>query len=144
MIGVDANILIYAHRTESPFYEKAAACMRELAEGRSAWAIPWPCLHEFYGVVTHPKRYLPASTPAQANYQIDLWLGSESLKIINETQTYWPVLQKILTTADVKGSLVHDARIAAICLQHGVREFWTADRDFSRFQALKCHNPLIV
>ena len=143
MIGVDANILIYAHRSESPFYEKAAACMRELAEGRSAWAIPWPCLHEFYGIVTHPGRYLPPSTPAQATYQINLWLGSEPLKLIGETSTHWSVLQPMLIESDVKGPLVHDARIAAICLQHGLREFWTADRDFSRFPTLKCRNPLI-
>ena len=144
MIGIDANILIYAHRTESPFYERASGCLRELAEGRSAWAIPWPCLHEFYGVVTHPKRYLPPSTPAQAIYQIKLWMGSKPLTLIGETQTHWSVLQPMLNASDVKGPLVHDARIAAICMQHGVREFWTADRDFSRFPALKCHNPLVV
>ena len=115
MIGVDANILIYAHRSESPFYEKAAACMRELAEGRSAWAV----------------------------YQINLWLGSEPLKLIGETSTHWSVLHPILIESDVKTPLVHDGRIAAICLQHGLREFWTADRDFSRFPTLKCRNPLI-
>ena len=144
MIAVDVNILIYAHRTESPFYTTASAQLRELAEGRSAWAIPWPCLHEFYGIVTHPNRYLPPSTPAQATNQINLWIGSPALRFIGETQSHWATLQGLLIASDVKGPLVHDARIAAICLQHGVREFWTADRDFSRFPALNCRNPLIV
>ena len=36
MIGVDATILIYVLRTESPLCEKAEACMHELAEGRFA------------------------------------------------------------------------------------------------------------
>jgi uncharacterized protein len=40
--------------------------------------------------------------------------------------------------------MVHDARIAALCLTHGVREFLTADRDFSRFPALRARNPLIA
>ena len=144
MIAVDANILIYAHRTESPFYKIASGRLRELAEGRSAWAIPWPCLHEFYGIVTHPNRYLPPSTPAQAAKQMSLWMGSPALRLIGETQSHWPTLQDLLIASDVKGSLVHDARIAAICVQHGVREFWTADRDFSRFPALNCRNPLLA
>jgi hypothetical protein len=42
----------------------------------------------------------------------------------------------------VTGPVVHDARIAALCLAHGVRELWTADRDFGRFPALVTSNPL--
>jgi hypothetical protein len=38
---------------------------------------------------------------------------------------------------------VHDARIAAICLDHGVDELWTCDRDFGRFPDLRIRNPLI-
>ncbi len=41
------------------------------------------------------------------------------------------------------GPRIHDARIAAICLQNGVAELWSADRDMSRFQALKVVNPLV-
>jgi predicted nucleic acid-binding protein len=37
---------------------------------------------------------------------------------------------------------VHDARIAAICLQHGVRELWSSDRDFAKFRELRVVNPL--
>jgi uncharacterized protein len=144
VIALDANVLIYAHRLESPFHLGASNCVRTLAEGRSAWAIPWPCLHEFYGIVTHPKRYLPPSSPAVAVRQIVLWMESPTLRLLGETPSHWPALAEMLLASDVKGPLVHDARIAAICLQHGVREFWTADRDFSRFPALKCHNPLIA
>ena len=144
MIAVDSNILVYAHRTDSSFYGVASKCLRELAEGRAAWAIAWPCVHEFYSIVTHPNGYTPASTPAQATWQISLWIGSPAARLNRETPSHWAVLQDLLTRSDIKGALVHDARIAAICLQHGVREFWTADRDFSRFAGLNCRNPLIV
>ena len=40
------------------------------------------------------------------------------------------------------GPLVHDARIAALCLASSVTELWTLDRDFTRFPALKTRNPL--
>ncbi len=61
MIAVDTNILVYAHREESPFHEKAFGCITELAEGRASWAIPWPCVHEFFSIVTHPRIYNPPS-----------------------------------------------------------------------------------
>ena len=43
----------------------------------------------------------------------------------------------------ITGPLVHDARIAALCKDHGIREQWTADRDFSRFPSLITVNPLV-
>jgi uncharacterized protein len=144
VIAVDTNLLVYAHRTDSPFFARAVSALRSLVEGRTAWAIPWPCVHEFYGTVTHPRRYSPPSSLAVAADQLSEWLGSPSVRVIAETQTHWTVLRPMLAASGVKGGMVHDARIAAICLQHGVREFWTADRDFSRFPALKCHNPLIA
>jgi predicted nucleic acid-binding protein len=52
-------------------------------------------------------------------------------------------LRRLLAAGRISGPRVYDARIAAICLQHGVRELWTADRDFSRFPQLKTVNPLI-
>jgi len=42
-----------------------------------------------------------------------------------------------MTSAGLVGQAVHDAKIAAICLDHGVRALLTMDRDFSRFPGLK-------
>lgn len=41
------------------------------------------------------------------------------------------------------GPIVHDARVMATCCDHGNREIWTADREFSRFQGVRTRNPLI-
>ncbi len=142
MIAVDTNILVYAHRRDSPFHASAAAAMRELAESPAPWGLPWPAIHEFYSVATHSRIYDPPSSPAEAISQIAAWLESPSVTPLSEGETYWPVLTQLLTTAKVTGPLVHDARIAALCLSQGVRELWTADRDFSRFPRLKVTNPL--
>ena len=48
-----------------------------------------------------------------------------------------------LSDGRITGAQVHDARVAALCRQHGVRELWSADRDFSRFNGLAVVNPLI-
>ena len=41
MIAVDTNILIYAHREDSPFHVPALCRVAELANGTASWAIPW-------------------------------------------------------------------------------------------------------
>ena len=143
MIAVDSNLLVYAHRSDSPWYEAAADALARLATARASWAIPWPCIHEFISVVTHPKIYAPPSRLAQALDQIEAWLESPSLVLIGEAEGYWPEFRRTLEDSRVIGPRVHDARIAAICELHGVRELWTQDRDFSRFPRLQTENPLV-
>lgn len=143
MIALDTNLLIHAHRRDSSFHGPASECLAELAAGRAMWCLPWPCLHEFYGIVTHPRVFRPPSTPAEAADQIDAWLECPSLVLLTETDAHWPTLRSLVTAARLAGPPVHDARIAALCIQHGVSELWTADRDFSRFPALRTRNPLI-
>lgn len=143
MIAVDTNILVYAHRAESPFHEPARAALSGLAAGRPAWAIPWPCLHEFLSVVTHPRIFRPPTPPAIALDQVDAWIEAPNVVLLSESKQHWPVLRELLAAGAVAGPAVHDARIASLCVQHGVRELWTADRDFGRFPGLKTRNPLI-
>ena len=143
MIAVDTNLLVYAHRSDSAWHAKAEACVRSLAEGRSGWAIPWPCIHEFYAVVTHERIYRPPSRPAEAIDQIDAWLESPGLVLLGEGDVYWPALRDLLGGGLVTGAAVHDARIAALCEVHGIRELWTADRDFTRYRNLQIRNPLV-
>lgn len=81
---------------------------------------------------------------AQAIAQIDAWLASPVATLLTESQSHWEVLKRELSAGMVVGPMVHDARIAAMCLAQGVTEFWTADRDFSRFPALMVRNPLRV
>jgi predicted nucleic acid-binding protein len=61
VIAVDTNLLVYAHREDSPWHRRANEVVTRLAQGRGAWAIPWPCLHEFLAIVTHPRIYDPPS-----------------------------------------------------------------------------------
>lgn len=144
MIAVDTNILVYAHRQDSEFHGRAAQHVAAMAQERSAWAIPWPCLHEFFAVATHPKIYDPPSTTEQAVAQIDAWLSSPSVTLLGESPGYWAELKPLLTNGKVAGPLVHDARIAALCVAHGVRELWSADRDFGRFSgSVVVRNPLL-
>lgn len=143
MIAVDTNILVYAHRADSPWHTPASQAVRELAESGIAWAIPWPCVHEFAAIVTHPKIYRPPTPIAAAVDQIEAWLASPRVVLLSEGPTHFAGLQSILIATQVVGAQIHDARVAALCIDHGVRELWTADRDFSRFPGLNVRNPLL-
>ena len=143
MIAVDTNILVYAHRADSPFHDRARAAIESLAAGARAWAIPWPCAHEFFAVVTHPRIYKTATPAETAFAQLRALQNLVNLTFIAEADDYLQQLEQLSLAAKAHGGAIHDARIAAICLSHGVAELWSADRDFSRFPALAVRNPLV-
>jgi toxin-antitoxin system PIN domain toxin len=143
MIAVDTNLLVYAHREDSPWHARAFERLAFLAESSAPWAIPWPCIHEFLAIVTSPRIYNPPTPLDLALDQVDAWFESPGLQLISESSDHWPLTRQLLLDSKARGGMVHDARIAAICLQHGIRELWSADRDFSRFSSLRTINPLV-
>jgi toxin-antitoxin system PIN domain toxin len=143
VIAVDTNVLIYAHRAESQWFTAAAGAIERLASRLDPWAIPWPCIHEFLAVVTNPRVFKPPTPLRVALKQVEIWRESPSLRMIGEMQEHWHELSAILSAGKIVGGAVHDARIAAMCREHGVRELWSMDRDFSRIAGIKCVNPLL-
>ena len=94
-------------------------------------------------MVTSPKIWRDAaSAPSQAWAQIDAWLGSPSLRPLAETPEFGRVLARFLDRPRVRGAIAHDARVAALCVAHGIEALLTRDRDFSLFEELRTRNPL--
>ena len=143
MIAVDTNILVYAHRQKSDFHEAASEALQTLAEGDALWAIPWPCCYEFLSVVTNRRIWRDAaSEPGQAWQQLTGWAESPSNRLIGETPGFLEILSRFAQRPRVVGGVVHDARIAAICVAHGVETLLTRDRDFSLFPELPVRDPI--
>jgi toxin-antitoxin system PIN domain toxin len=142
MLALDTNVLVYAHRREATEHEAARALVRTLAEGLEPWAIPWPCVYEFFSVVTNPRIWKEAaSTPKQAWAQLDAWFATPSLRLLAETTGLSEILAELVQRPRVRGPVIHDARVAAICLAHGVDKLVSRDRDFSLFPELRVDNP---
>jgi toxin-antitoxin system PIN domain toxin len=141
VIAVDSNVLVYAHKKDAPFHAEAKAALSGLVRSAGDWAIPWPCVHEFFAVVTNPRIFHPVSTPAQAVAQLEAWLAAPNLRLLSESRDHLTRLTSLVMPG-VTGPAVHDAKIAAICLDHGVRSLLTMDRDFSRFPALNTRSLL--
>jgi len=143
MIAVDTNLLVFAHRGNAFYHRETVAVLQPVFESTSAWALPWPCVHEFISVATNPGIYRPASTLSEALGFLERLFGSPQLHLLAESPGYFEKLRELALAAKLSGPRIHDARIAALCLHHGVRELWTADRDFSMFPKLKIRNPLV-
>ncbi len=142
MIAIDTNVLVYAHRREATEHDQAFELLRGLVEGSVPWAIPWPCIYEFFSVVTNPRIWkATASTADQAWQQVAGWIGAPSLRLLVEPEGFPSILAGFVQRARVRGPVVHDARIAAICVAHGVERLLTRDRDFSLFPELDLENP---
>jgi uncharacterized protein len=144
MIAIDTNILVYAHRPDMPGHETARQALHALGVSGQKWGIPWPCLHEFIAVVTGPAFGQHATPLVMALNTIDTWIGHSHCSLLSEGAQHFAVLSGLSQRAQLRGGAIHDARIAALCLSHGVSELWTSDRDFQRFPDLRTRNPLIA
>lgn len=141
MIAIDTNILVYSVRPDTPFHHESVKLIASLAEKGDPWAIPWPCVYEFLRVVTHPKAFSPPSTLENTLSSIEQLRESPSLVMLGDGPGHLRHLLNTLRASAAIGNLVYDAHIAALCLEHGVSELYTMDRDFSRFSGLKVVHP---
>jgi toxin-antitoxin system PIN domain toxin len=142
VIAVDTNVLVYAHRPEMPFHEPARQVLTEAVAGPEPVCVPWPCVHEFLAVVSNPRIFRDPTPLDVALDAVRRLLTGLSGGFLAEGEGYLGALERIARPARLQGALVHDARVAALCLFHGVRVLWSADRDFSRFPELVVVNPL--
>ena len=63
------------------------------------------------------------------------------MRLIGETDDFTERLERFVKRPRVLGGVVHDARIAALCIVHGVEALLTRDRDFSLFPELRTRDP---
>lgn len=141
MIGVDTNVLVYAHRRDLSQHGIAKPLVDRLMAGVAPWAIAWPSLYEFYRLVTHPRVFRVPSRSRDALDVIAALQQTPSLHLLTHGPAHRDRMAALCRDADVIGTLVFDVQIAAIFLEHGVSEILTNDGDFRRFDGLKVTNP---
>src|SRR5436853_153282 len=97
----------------------------------------------FLRILTHAKVYHPPVSIEVALQDLNSILASPSLSMLAETGSHPAILERVVRQSGATGNLIHDAHIVALCLEHGVTELLTADRDFTRFSGLKINNPFL-
>ena len=136
MIAVDTNVLVHAHRKDSPKHGAAHARVVALAEAPSRWAIPVFCLGEFLRVVTHPRLFHSPHSADEACEALSRLLASPSVTVLRPGADYSALFVAAVREANAVGNLVFDAQIVALCREAGVSQLVTEDRDFDRFKGL--------
>ena len=143
MFVVDTNILLYAADRRSPEHARSRALLDGWRSQRGAWYVTWGILYEFLRVSTHPAVFERPWKAAQAWDFVAALLASPGLRVLCETERHAGLAAEVLKgTALVSGNLLHDAHIAILMREHGVRRIYTRDADFHRFGFLEVVNPL--
>lgn len=137
MIAVDTNILIYAHREDSPKHSVAKRCLGSLADSADVWGIPVFCLGEFVRVITHRRLFNSPHTASEAGDALAKLLSLNNVTVLMPSSNFPKLLAETVRKFDSVGNLVFDAQIAALCLDCKVSALVTEDRDFDRFRGLR-------
>ncbi|MGH8911541.1 MAG: TA system VapC family ribonuclease toxin [Acidimicrobiia bacterium] len=138
---VDASILLYAVDEESPFHDTARQWLEAALNGPRRVAISWESLAAFIRIVTNPRALRNPLTPGEAWEHVADWLDAPAVWIPQQGRGYASILERLLVDLDLRGNLVADAVLAAICIEHGL-EMVSADSDFARFQEIAWTNPV--
>lgn len=138
---VDANVLLYARDSESPFHERSRAWLTEHLNGSVRVGLPWPSLVAFVRIATHPRAYQHPLSPAEAWQQVGEWLAAEVSWVPAPTARHADVLGALIERYALHGNLVSDAHLAALAIEHGLT-LCSADTDFARFSELRWRDPV--
>lgn len=141
MIAVDTNVLIYAHRAEMPLHAVARERLTALAEGDAPWGIPIVAAWGFARAVTQPF-FTPPTAMVMAIGALDGLLSGVSARVLMPGVRHWSLLCEIIRSSQVRGAMMTDAVIVALCREHGVDTILTNDRDFRRFSGIRVE-PLV-
>jgi len=128
----DVNVLVYAHREESPEHKRYADWLTDCANGPELFALSELVLHGFLRIVTNPRIFDPPSTTVQAFRFIDALTGCPNCIVMRPGPQHWYIFRELCGASNVRGKLVANAAHAALAIENGC-EWVTADTDFSRF-----------
>ena len=141
MILIDANLLLYAYDKASDQNKRAQQWLETLFEQPQPVRLAWATILAFLRISTNPRAFHHPLATDEALAVVTEWLSLPNVDIINPTERHFEILGKLLRSGQATASLVTDAHLAALAIEHGA-VLYTADRDFARFAGLKFSNPL--
>jgi toxin-antitoxin system PIN domain toxin len=137
----DVNVLIYAHRAESPEHSRYTEWLRRLAEGPEPFGLSELGASGFTRIVTNARIWDEPTTTEDALEFIARLRRRSNAKLLTHGPASWDIFERLCLTTRARGKLVADAYHAALAMEHGC-ELVTADGDFARFVGLRYRHPL--
>jgi toxin-antitoxin system PIN domain toxin len=140
---VDANLLLFAVDSASPWHRPAAGWLTAQLNGERRVGIAWESIGAFVRIATHPRASDNPLEPDEAWAFVEEWLAMPTVWIPQPTEAHDDVLGSLVRRYRLSGNLVPDAHLAAIAIEHGL-EVCSADTDFARFTEIRWRNPLVA
>lgn len=138
---VDVNLLVYAHRRESPDHDAYRRWLDDALRHDEALGLFDLVLSGFLRVVTHPRVFKePTPLEPALTFVETLRTAPNALKIAPGPR-HWDIFARLCRTADARGNHVPDAYLAALAIEQGAT-WWSADRGFARYSDLRWRHPL--
>jgi toxin-antitoxin system PIN domain toxin len=142
MIVPDANLLLYAYDSQSPFHQAASRWWAALLSGVEPVGLCPVVVFAFLRLSTHGKVFEHPLTVNEASERIAAWLARPNVRLLVAGPSHVEAVGRLLTKAGTAGNLVTDAQIAAVALEYGATVH-TADTDFARLTGVSWENPLL-
>jgi len=138
---VDANVLLYAVDTRSPFHRSAKDWLESSLNEPARVGLPWASLLAFQRISTHPRASVSPLSASQAWSFVADWLDADATWVPVPGERHAEILRDLIVAGDLRGNLVTDAHLAALAIEHGVG-ICSADSDFARFPQISWVNPV--
>ncbi|MDQ6746548.1 MAG: type II toxin-antitoxin system VapC family toxin [Candidatus Dormibacteraeota bacterium] len=140
MVLPDVNVLVYAHREDTPLHGTCKAWLDAVLRSPQAFGLSDMVLSGFLRVVTHPRIFTVPTPIEQARGFVIAVRGAANCVVTSPGARHWDIFLGLCAAADTRGNLVPDAYLAALAVESG-SDWITTDRDFSRFPGLRWRHP---
>ena len=138
---VDVNVLVYAHRPESPSHERYRAWLDQARRDDEPLALSSLVLSGFLRVVTHHRVFREPTPLATAVEFVQTLRASPNAVSVGPGDRHWDIFLGLCREIDARGQDLPDAYHAAIAVENGAT-WYSADRGFARFRSLRWSHPL--
>lgn len=140
--AIDANILLYASDSSSPYHDRAKTFLGLCIAREDVFYLAWPTVMSYLRIATHPSIFDRPLSPPEAMANIEHLLQLPHVRFLSEEEGFWELYRRTTREVPTRGNLVPDAHLAALLRQHGVKTLCTHDRDFRKFGFLNVQDPL--
>ncbi|MBA3797324.1 MAG: type II toxin-antitoxin system VapC family toxin [Candidatus Limnocylindrales bacterium] len=141
MIIVDANLLLYAYDSASPRHGPARSWLETILEGDEQVGFSLVTLLAFVRIATSPMVFERPLPVRGAIALVQEWLTLPNVALTEPGGRHWSVLAGVAEAGQARGSLIMDAHLATLAVEHGAT-IHTTDRDFARFPGLRFKDPI--
>ena len=140
MVVVDANVLVYAFDSLSPYHADSRRWLDGALAGGEAVGFAWTVVLAFLRLTTNPAVFATPASVEDAAAQVERWLDAPAAVVVEPTSRHLAVLRGLLATTGTAANLVNDAHLAALAVEHGA-SVASFDRDFQRFPGVRWRLP---